>query len=59
VDLAVVATEWPELRALTAEQFLVMRRPAVIDQNWFLASALAGDGRVSYTATGRLSGLRS
>lgn len=52
-DLAVVATEWPEFRALAADDFLAMRRPAVIDQNWFLAGALAGDGRISYTATGR------
>jgi UDPglucose 6-dehydrogenase len=52
-DLAVIATEWPEFRALAAEDFLAMRRPAVIDQNWFLAGALAGDRRIAYTATGR------
>ncbi len=53
-DLAVVATEWPEFRALTAEQFLArMRRPRVIDQNHFLAAALARDPRVTYVAAGR------
>jgi len=30
-----------------------MRRPRVIDQNWYLAGALAGDRRVSYVATGK------
>lgn len=52
-DLAVVATEWPEYRALTAEDFLTMRTPRVIDQAWFLAGALAGDPRISYVAPGR------
>jgi UDPglucose 6-dehydrogenase len=53
-DLAVVATEWPEFRSLTADNVVrLMRHPRVIDQNWFLADALAGDRRVTYAATGR------
>jgi len=53
-DVAIVATEWPEYRALQAEDFLgTMRRPRVIDPNWFLAGALAADPRVRYVATGR------
>jgi UDPglucose 6-dehydrogenase len=52
-DIAVIATEWPEFRALAAEDFLAMRRAAVIDQNWFLAGTLGGDARIAYTATGR------
>jgi UDPglucose 6-dehydrogenase len=52
-DVAVVATEWPEYRALQAEQFVErMRRPSVIDQNHFL-SALGGDPRITYIATGK------
>lgn len=53
-DLAVVATEWPEYRGLKADDFAgAMRRPRVIDQNWFLAGALGNDPRVTYVATGR------
>ena len=53
-DVAIVATERPEYRSLTAEDFVrTMRRPRVIDQNWFLAGALSGDPRITYLATGR------
>ena len=53
-DLAVVATEWPDYRGLKADDFAgAMRRPRVIDQNWFLAGALGNDARVTYVATGR------
>jgi UDPglucose 6-dehydrogenase len=55
-DLAIIATEWPDYRTLCAEDFLhVMRQPQIIDQNWFLSSALAGDQRVTYIATGKVS----
>jgi UDPglucose 6-dehydrogenase len=53
-DLAVVATEWPDYRGLKADDFAAtMRRPRVIDQNWFLAAVLANDPRITYVATGR------
>jgi UDPglucose 6-dehydrogenase len=53
-DLAVVATEWPDYRGLKGDDFAAtMRRPRVIDQNWFLAGALGEDRRVTYVATGR------
>jgi UDPglucose 6-dehydrogenase len=53
-DVAVVATEWPDYRALSAGDVVgLMRRPQVIDQTHFLASALSGDARVSYHAAGR------
>ena|SRR5437867_587440 len=53
-DLAVIATEWPDYRQLKADDFAAtMRHPRVIDQNWFLAGALAEDRRVTYVATGR------
>ena len=53
--LAVIATEWPEFKSLTAKTFLQnMRRPALLDQNWFLASALGDERRnLVYAATGR------
>jgi UDPglucose 6-dehydrogenase len=52
-DVAVVATEWPDFKTLGAEDFLRhMRSPRVLDPNWFLASKLAEDQRLSYTATG-------
>jgi UDPglucose 6-dehydrogenase len=53
-DLAVVATEWPEFRKLTAQDFLnSMRRPAVIDPNWFLAQILGSEPKIHYITTGR------
>ncbi len=56
-DLAVVATEWPDYRSLTAEALArTMRRAVVIDQSFFLAAALSADPHVRYVAPGRLSG---
>jgi UDPglucose 6-dehydrogenase len=53
-DVAVMATEWAEFKQLTGEQFTrLMRRPQVIDQNHFLARALADRSDVVYRATGR------
>jgi UDPglucose 6-dehydrogenase len=55
-DLAIIATEWPDYRTLRAEDFLhAMRQPQIIDQNWFLSSSLAGDQRLIYVATGKVS----
>ena len=53
-DLAVVATEWPEYRNLSANDFVAaMRRPAVIDPNWFLAGVLSEATKIHYVTTGR------
>lgn len=53
-DLAVIATEWPEYRALPAEAFVkAMRRPCVVDQGWFLAASLADAAGLTYLAPGR------
>ena len=58
-DLAVVATEWPEYRALAADDFVAaMRRPRVVDAGGFLA-ALAGDPRLLYLSPGRRPAGRS
>jgi UDPglucose 6-dehydrogenase len=55
-DVAVVATEWPDYRALGAGDLVrAMRRPRVIDPNWFLEQ-LASDSRIKYVATGRAIG---
>ena len=52
-DVAVVATEWPDYRGLAADPLVrAMRRPCVIDPNWFLKN-LASDSRIRYVATGR------
>jgi len=57
--LAVVATEWPDYRSLTADDVATtMCRPAVIDQNWFLVETLGTDVRIAYVATGRSRGDR-
>lgn len=53
-DVAVLATEWPEYRALRAEEVLAaMRRPRIVDASWFLAETLGEDRRFRYTAPGR------
>ena len=53
-DLAILATEWPEFQQLTPDGLVAaMRRPAVIDPNWFLARVLSNDPRVWYVTTGR------
>jgi UDPglucose 6-dehydrogenase len=53
-DVTVIATEWPEYRALRAGEFTaLMRRPQVIDANHFLAAQLMSEPRVVYVATGR------
>lgn len=53
-DVAVLATDWPEYRALTAQDFVSrMRRACVVDQTWGLREALAADARVVYLAPGR------
>ena len=53
-DLAVVATEWPEFRQLSAADFTgAMRRARVVDTGWFLAAALAAAPGLVYVAPGR------
>ncbi|MBV9173129.1 MAG: hypothetical protein JOZ81_23945 [Chloroflexi bacterium] len=52
-DVAVLATEWPEFKALDVD-FLVqkMRFPRLIDQTGFL-SQLGSDDRIQYVRVGR------
>jgi UDPglucose 6-dehydrogenase len=52
-DVAVVSTEWPELRALTASDFVsAMRRPHIVDPNRFLGASVAADRRLRYVSVG-------
>jgi UDPglucose 6-dehydrogenase len=53
-DLAIVATEWADYRALRPVDICErMRRPRVIDPNHHLANELGNDSRINYIATGR------
>ena len=59
-DLAIIATEWPDYRALRADEFLrLMRRPQVIDPNHFLFGVLACEPRIIYVTTGKANALLS
>jgi UDPglucose 6-dehydrogenase len=49
-----VATEWPEFRSITADEFArVHATPLVIDPSGFLAASLAGDARIRYHLVGK------
>ncbi|QJW95080.1 UDP-glucose dehydrogenase family protein [Frigoriglobus tundricola] len=53
-DVSVLATPWPEYRALTPAQVRgAMARPRVIDPTHFLAAGLASDPAIAYVAAGR------
>lgn len=53
-DVAVVATAWPEYRALSADAVVArMRRACVVDPARYLEATLGADPRVLYRATGR------
>lgn len=52
-DLAVISTQWPDYGGLSADDLLkTMRRPTLIDPNWFLARALRDARQIHYIATG-------
>jgi UDPglucose 6-dehydrogenase len=52
-EAVVIATEWPDYRALTPEElFAAMVRPLILDQGRFLADRLAGDARFQYVTVG-------
>jgi UDPglucose 6-dehydrogenase len=53
-DAAVVSTEWPEFRTLTADTFTnAMRKPLVVDANRFLAKELEAAAGITYVAVGK------
>jgi UDPglucose 6-dehydrogenase len=53
-DVAVVATEWPQFRELTASDILArMRSPVVVDAGRYLDAVLGGDERIAYYSIGR------
>ena len=52
-EVAVVATAWPEYRALTPDAVLAaMKTPRVVDQTRFLAETLGADPRIDYVSVG-------
>ncbi|MBI1735561.1 MAG: nucleotide sugar dehydrogenase [Candidatus Rokubacteria bacterium] len=52
-EVAVVATAWPEYRALTADLVVAsMKTPRVVDQTRFLGDTLGADARVEYVTVG-------
>lgn len=56
-DVAVVATAWPEFRALSADAVAArMRRACVVDPARYLEATLGADPRILYRATGRPRG---
>lgn len=53
-DAAVIATEWPELKAINQADILQwMKQPIVLDPNRFLASALEGHHQIRYATVGK------
>jgi UDPglucose 6-dehydrogenase len=53
-DAVLVATEWPEFAAISADDVVGwMRRPVVLDPARFLQTQLGADHRIRYVAIGR------
>jgi UDPglucose 6-dehydrogenase len=53
-EALVIATEWPDYLAVTADQIVgAMRAAVVIDPNRFLAKNLASDPRIRYETVGK------
>ena len=53
-DAIVIATDWPEFTALSADQLLAtVKQPYVFDAGGFLANTLGNDARVRYFSVGR------
>lgn len=53
-EAAVIATEWPDYLALSADQFVAsMAVPLVLDPNRFLAKNVASDARIRYETVGK------
>lgn len=53
-DALVIATEWPEYRAISMQEIIdVMHTPIVLDANRFLAASLEALPRVTYVAVGK------
>jgi UDP-glucose 6-dehydrogenase len=52
-EVAVVATAWPEFRALSPDAVVAaMKTPCIIDPWRFLADILGADARIHYLAVG-------
>lgn len=56
-DAAIVGTEWPELKALSASDVInAMRQPAVLDASGFLSSTLKTNNEIRYFNVGSSNG---
>lgn len=55
-DVALIATEWPEYRALRPDEVVAaMKTPRVVDPARFLSAAFAADSRIRYVSVGQPS----
>jgi UDPglucose 6-dehydrogenase len=53
-DALVIATEWPEFRAISMQEIsAVMRTPIVLDANRFLGASLETISEITYAAVGK------
>lgn len=53
-DAVIIATEWPELKALKAEDFLTLKQPLIFDAGGFLAKILMQEPQVRYFTVGKV-----
>jgi len=56
VDALIVATEWPDYKAITSDELVsIMKTPNIIDANRFLGKTLSDDPRIHLFSVGRTS----
>lgn len=53
-DALVIATEWPDYRAISMPEIIAsMRKPLILDANRFLSAALEAQTNVIYVTVGK------
>lgn len=52
-DVVIIATECPEFRELTSQDFITLKNPLVVDPGSFLAKNLTHDTRIRYITVGK------
>lgn len=56
-DALVIATEWPDYQAISAEAvYTAMKKPIVVDASRFLSRTLGSDPHIAYYAVGKATG---
>ncbi len=54
-DALVIATEWPDYRAISMPEIIgIMRKPLILDANRFLSAALEAESKVIYVTVGKV-----